>query len=169
MAPGFSTTRRQRDGIEDFDDGELLRETSRTEDTFIEIVDDAIDSTPPEEDPESPGLLDAGFDTIFAPGREGTKRRRIAVEGEASPSQEQLEPILPASPESQPITTEDTPITPETGPLDSATQSTPAAPARPPVSPPGNFKHPFGTVRNSRFFHPRNKMTLKIRLTRERH
>ncbi|KAJ5820041.1 hypothetical protein N7474_005632 [Penicillium riverlandense] len=140
VAPGSSTTRRQRDGIEDFDNGELLR---RTGDAFNEIVDDAIDSTPPEEDPESPGLLDAGFDAIFAPVRERTKRRRIAVEGEASPNQEQLEPILPASPGPQPITTVDTPVSPETGPLQSATQSTPAVPARPPLSPPGNFKTPF--------------------------
>lgn len=142
MTPGSSATRRQRDGIEDFDDGELLRETSRTGDAFNEIVDDTIDSTPPEEDPESPGPLEAGFDAIFAPGRERTKRRRIAV-GEASPSQEQLEPILPASPEPQPITTVDTPVSPETGPLESATQSTPAVSSRPPVSPPGNFKTPF--------------------------
>ncbi|KAJ5624053.1 hypothetical protein N7510_000362 [Penicillium lagena] len=143
VAPGSSITRRQRDGIEDFDDGELFRDKSRTGDAFNEIIDDIIDGTPPEEDPESPGLLDARFDAVFAPVRERTKRRRIDIEREASPNQEQLEPILSASPEPQPITTVDTPVSPETGPLESPTQSTPAVPAHPLVSPPGNFKTPF--------------------------
>lgn len=64
----------QKDVIEDSDDGELARDTGTREAEGNELIDDAIDSSLPEE-AASPG----GLDTVFAPARDSHKRRRLSA------------------------------------------------------------------------------------------
>lgn len=139
--------RRERDVIEDSDDGEF----SAGGDKSNELVDDAIDSSPPQH-PQSPGLLDAEFDTVFAPVRDRSKRRRIFVQGDALSRQRQ-EPqhdlVISSSPELQPkadaFNSPD--FRPSRGPAgpEPAVQKSPAAILRPAAgaSTPGNTKTPF--------------------------
>ena len=60
--------------IEDSDDGELARDTGTREAEGNELIDDAIDSSLPEE-AASPG----GLDAVFAPVRDSHKRRRLSA------------------------------------------------------------------------------------------
>ncbi|KAJ5115094.1 hypothetical protein NUU61_000853 [Penicillium alfredii] len=129
------TPRRPGETIEDSDDDELLNDRATGNDNTNELVDDAIDSTPPQE-PETPGVLDADFDALFAPGGSSSSQRNPLPDS-----------IRPLSPEVRqpPLDTFDSPhqnaTMQETGP-----QRTPAGPMRPPtprVSTPGSTKTPF--------------------------
>ncbi|CDM32081.1 hypothetical protein DTO013E5_3690 [Penicillium roqueforti] len=96
-APG---SRQQRDVIEDSDDAAGIGDVQTGGRDADELPDDAINSTPPEE-AETPGILDAEFDALFSPVRDGNKRRR--VEGVAPSHRRNLthiDPILSSPPES---------------------------------------------------------------------
>lgn len=67
---------RLRDVIDDFDDAEVIRDGPAASSYGNELLGDVNDSTPPEES-QSPGVLDAEFDALFAPTRDGNKRRRM--------------------------------------------------------------------------------------------
>ncbi|KAJ5965633.1 hypothetical protein N7481_012347 [Penicillium waksmanii] len=119
---------RQRDVIEDSDDDEAYTEEGilRSERDREEAVDDAINSTTPGE-PATPGLLDEEFDAVFAPERDGKKRRRLETSERLS-----LESSLPPSspePRPRPPISHDSPApqqTPSTIPREIALQGTPA-------------------------------------------
>ena len=142
--------RRQRDVIEDSDDAADIDDVRIGGRDVDELPDDAIDSTPPEE-PETPGTLDAEFDALFAPVRDGNKRRR--VEGVAPftrSNQTQIDPILSSPPgtANPPADSIDYPdkSRQSTTTWDMGTQRTPAPSARPLVpvtSTPSSIKTPF--------------------------
>ncbi|KAJ5124376.1 uncharacterized protein N7515_008201 [Penicillium bovifimosum] len=113
-----STTRpHQPDVIEDSDDVDITRHTGTRARNANELLDDAIDSTPPEE-PETPGILDAEYDALFATTREGNKRRRVDA---STPSAlTQLDPIPSSPPDAADALAGDIDV------LDSGTQRTPA-------------------------------------------
>lgn len=75
--------RRQRDVIEDSDDGEWLDNAETRDNGVNELADDSIASSPPV-DPGTPGPLDAEFDALFAPTRDGKKRQRLSAGGAQS-------------------------------------------------------------------------------------
>lgn len=140
---------RQRDALEVSDDGDLRNDTAQGS-ARHELADDEIDSTPPGE-PESSGPLDAEFDALFAPVRDGHKRRRLSA-GEHQGPKERLNrdsDILPSSPDQ---VHQHMPRTPAPRPVTSATpraasmQATPSLSARPippALSTPRNTKTPF--------------------------
>ncbi|KAJ5970824.1 uncharacterized protein N7479_000742 [Penicillium vulpinum] len=140
-------SRQQRDVIEDSDDAAKIADIRIGGRDADEITGDAIESTPPEE-PETPGILDAEFDALFAPVRDGNKRRR--VEG-ATPfgrsNLTQIDPILSSPPETANPTTDPLDLPDQsTTTWDMGTQRTPAPSARqfaPATSTPGNIKTPF--------------------------
>ncbi|KAJ5192662.1 hypothetical protein N7449_008804 [Penicillium cf. viridicatum] len=142
--------RQQRDVIEDSDDAADIGDIRIGGIAADYPADDAIDSTPPEE-PETAGILDAEFDALFEPVRDGNKRRR--VEG-AMPFNRsnltQVDPILSSPPETAnpPADPIDFPDKSRQRPTtwDMGTQRTPAPSARPfapPLSTPSNTKTPF--------------------------
>ncbi|CAI7593586.1 unnamed protein product [Penicillium pancosmium] len=144
---------RQRDVIEDSDDDEAYTEEGivRSERDREVAVDDAIDSTPPGE-PATPGLLDLEFDAVFAPERDGKKRRRLETSERLSLGQKlaQRGP-LPLSPEPlpRPSISLDSPApqpTPSALPREIALQGTPAPRTKfidPGISTPGTTNTPF--------------------------
>ncbi|CAI7605734.1 unnamed protein product [Penicillium glandicola] len=143
-------SRQQRDVIEDSDDAADIRDIRTGTRDADELPDDSIDSTPPEE-PETPGGLDAEFDALFAPVRDGNKRRR--VEGATPFNRSNLtrvDPILSSPPETA-ISPADPLDLPDksrqsTTTWDMGIESTPAPSARPfaPVtSTPSHIKTPF--------------------------
>lgn len=114
-----------------------------------DLIDDAIDSTPPGE-PETPGILDAEFDALFAPVRDSNKRRRLS--GGNLTLEEKLVRGSDPLPSSPPILHQSVPTTPALRPMpsaapqDSGIQATPSASARtiaPGISIPGSTKAPF--------------------------
>lgn len=120
--------------IEDSDDDEGFTEdwAHGTQWEREEVIDDAINSIPPDET-GAPGLFDDEFDALFAPERDGTKRRRLETSERRSLGQklEQDGPV-PLSPEPQQRPTDlfDTPApqpTPGAMPRDTNIQGTPAA------------------------------------------
>ncbi|CAG8327387.1 unnamed protein product [Penicillium nalgiovense] len=142
--------RRQRDVIEDSDDAADIGDARIGGRHVDELPDDAIDSSPPEE-PDPPGILDAEFDALFAPVRDGNKRRRVeGVTPFTRSNLTQVDPIL-----SSPPGTVEPPADPLESPdksrqstttWDMGTQRTPAPSARPLVpvtSTPSNIKTPF--------------------------
>ncbi|KXG45951.1 uncharacterized protein PGRI_048070 [Penicillium griseofulvum] len=145
-----ATRSRQRDVIEDSDDAADIKNIRIGAGDVDEIPDDAIDSTPPE-DPETPGILDAEFDALFAPVRDGNKRRRVEVATPVSRSNlTQLDPILSSPPQTAnpPSDALDLPdqSRQSTATWDKGTQRTPAPCARPfaaVASTSGNIKTPF--------------------------
>ncbi|KAF7526812.1 hypothetical protein PCG10_003881 [Penicillium crustosum] len=142
--------RQQRDVIEDSDDAADIEDIRIGGIAAENLADDAIDCTPPEES-ETPGILDAEFDALFEPVRDGNKRRR--VEG-ATPFNRsnltQVDPILSSPPETanppaDPIDLPDK-SRQSTTTWDTGTQRTPAPRARPfapPLSTPSDMKTPF--------------------------
>ncbi|KAJ6178706.1 hypothetical protein N7519_009167 [Penicillium mononematosum] len=142
--------RRQRDVIEDSDDAADIGDARIGRRDVDELPDDAIDSTPPEE-PETPGILDAEFDALFAPVRDGNKRRRVeGVTPFSRSNQTQIDPILSSPPgiANPPADSIDFPdkSRQSTTTWDMNTQRTPAPSARPLVpvtSTPSNIKTPF--------------------------
>lgn len=80
--PG-TQARRQRDLIEDSDDGEWMGNADTRDNGVNELADDSIDSSPPV-DPGTPGPLDAEYDALFAPTRDGNKRQRLSAGGTQS-------------------------------------------------------------------------------------
>ncbi|KAJ5566043.1 hypothetical protein N7535_007681 [Penicillium sp. DV-2018c] len=110
---------RQRDVIDDSDDEDIIRHTGTGVRKANELVDDAIDSSPPEE-PETPGILDAEFDALFAPTRERNKRRRVEPTTPFASLLEQLDPI----PSSEPGATDA--LAGNNDVVDSGTQRSPA-------------------------------------------
>ncbi|KOS45739.1 hypothetical protein ACN38_g3316 [Penicillium nordicum] len=145
-----SATRQQRDVIEDSDDPADIEDIPIGPVAAGDPAYDAIDSTPPEE-PETPGILDAEFDALFEPVRDGNKRRR--VEGATPFNRSNLahvDPILSsppgtANPPADPIDLPDKSRQSNTT-WDMGTQRTPAPSARPfapPASTPSNMKTPF--------------------------
>ncbi|KAJ5111160.1 hypothetical protein N7532_001695 [Penicillium argentinense] len=139
--------RRQREVIEDSDDGVPLGGDETREETD-EVIDDAIDRTPPGA-LDTPGVFDDDFDVLFSPGRrEGQKRRRLETVGQ--PSRNPQRNNLPSSsPESQRIPGAfDSPAphpTPSAAARQTNTQSTPAVRnlMGPGVSTPATTKTPF--------------------------
>ncbi|KAJ5594249.1 uncharacterized protein N7459_000457 [Penicillium hispanicum] len=145
--------RRQRDVIEDSDDGEVLRNTGiGISEANEPDEDDGIDSTPPI-GPDTPGSLDAEYDALFAPVRDPNKRRRLSPRGQLSSDRklsDQPEQIRSSSPEaptdaSGPFESP-APLPPpisQTQPQDVGMQDTPRMPVRPmgpTLSTPGSTK-----------------------------
>ncbi|KAJ5592669.1 hypothetical protein N7537_009573 [Penicillium hordei] len=147
---GATRARQPRDVIEDSADAADIEDIRIGGIAVNNSADDAIDSTPPEE-PETPGILDAEFDALFEPVRDGNKRRR--VEGAMPFNQSnltQVDPILSSSPgtanpPADPIGLPDK-SRQSTMTWDMGTQRTPAPgerPSAPPLSMPSNIKTPF--------------------------
>ncbi|KGO77407.1 hypothetical protein PITC_047800 [Penicillium italicum] len=143
-------SRQQRDVIEDSDDAADIGDIQIGERDADDLPDDAIDSTPPEE-PETLGILDAEFDALFAPVRDGNKRRR--VEGATPFNQRnltQIDPILSSPPKTANHSADPIDLPDKSGQntttWDMGTQGTPAPTARPfapPASTPSDMKTPF--------------------------
>ncbi|CAG7924651.1 unnamed protein product [Penicillium olsonii] len=141
---------RQRNVIEDIDYAGEIRDGFAGTRARKDISDDAIDSSPPEEG-EGAGFLDAEFDAIFAPIREGNKRRRMET-GTPSTSTRptQIDPIL-SSPQQASHALPNATHTPQvsrSGPVarEMGTMRTPAPstrPIAPPASTPGVTTTPF--------------------------
>lgn len=141
--------RQQRDVIEDSDDAAEVEDIRTGAVAADDIADDAIDSTP--EEPETPGILDAEFDALFEPVRDGNKRRRVEA---ATPFNRrnltQVDPILSsppgtANPPGDPIDLPDK-SRQSTTTWGMDTQRTPAQSVRPfapPASTPSNMNTPF--------------------------
>ncbi|CAI7642743.1 unnamed protein product [Penicillium discolor] len=142
--------RQQRDVIEDSDDAANIEDTRIGGILADDMADDAIDSTPPEE-PETPGILDAEFDALFEPVRDGNKRRRVEVATPFNRSNlTQLDPILSSPPgtANPPADLIDLPdkSRQSTTTWDTGIQRTPAPsahPSAPFASTPNNMKTPF--------------------------
>lgn len=141
--------RRHRETIDDSDDGDMIRDTAMRGSGGNEVIDDAIDSTPPEE-PETPGVLDAEFDALFAPVRDSNKRRRLS--GGNTTLEEKLGRQPDAMPSSPPNIQQNVPKTPaprhipSAVPTNTGIKATPSASARlmpPGISTPGSTKTPF--------------------------
>lgn len=140
--------------IEDSDDDEAYTEEGilRSERDREDAVDDAINSTPPGE-PATPGPLDLEFDAVFAPERDGKKRRRLETNERLSLGQKlaQQGALPPLSPESRPrpSISLDSPApqpTPSAMPREIALQGTPAPRTKfigPGISTPGTTNTPF--------------------------
>ncbi|KAK4870012.1 hypothetical protein LT330_005736 [Penicillium expansum] len=142
-------SRQQRDVIEDSDDDADIGHVRIRGREADNLPDDAINSTPPEE-PDTPGILDAEFDALFAPVRDGNKRRRVEGATPFRSNLTQIDPILSSPPRT---------VNPQADPIDlpdksrqntttweMGTQGTPAPSARPfapPTSTPSNMKTPF--------------------------
>ena len=136
--------------IEDSDDVEGIGDVRTGGRDAIELQDDAINSTLPEE-VETPGFLDAEFDELFSPVRDRNKRRR--VDG-VTPSHRSnlihIDPILSSPPESanppaDPIALPDKGRQSSTA-WDMGMESTPAPSAHlfaQAASTPSNMKTPF--------------------------
>ncbi|KAJ5816588.1 hypothetical protein N7447_008821 [Penicillium robsamsonii] len=131
--PSATLSRQPRDVIEDSDDGadiSHIRVGGRDAD---ELPDDAIDSTPPEE-PETLGILDAEFDALFAPVRDGNKRRRVEGTTPFNRSNLKLDSIL-SSPETANLPADPIDLPDKnrqsTTAWETSTQRTPAPSARP--------------------------------------
>jgi hypothetical protein len=145
-------SRYRRDVIDDSDDVEVIRNRGVGARGMNEIRDDAIDSTPPDEtETETPGVLDADFDALFAPSRNGNKRRRTE---RSTPSASTKLTQADAISSSPPPTANPLANSIESPDLDRqnttawemATQRTPAPIARPfapLVLTPGEMKTPF--------------------------
>ncbi|EKV04225.1 Aromatic-ring hydroxylase-like [Penicillium digitatum] len=145
-----SRSHQQRDVIEDSDSAADIGDVRIGGRNLNDLPDDAIDCTPPEE-PGTPGILDAEFDALFAPVRDGNKRRR--VEGATLFSQSDL--TQPDSILSSPPVTTNSPADiidlpdetrQSTTIWEMGTQRTPAPSARPlapAASTPRNIKTPF--------------------------
>ncbi|KUM66538.1 hypothetical protein ACN42_g479, partial [Penicillium freii] len=142
--------RQQRDVIVDSDDAAEVKDIRTGAIAADDIADDAIDSTPPEE-PETPGILDAEFDALFEPVRDGNKRRRVEAATPFNRSNlTQVDPILSsppgtANPPGDPIDLPDK-SRQSTTTWGMDTQRTPAPSARPfapPASTPSNMNTPF--------------------------
>lgn len=88
--------------IEDSDDGEWLGNADTQDNGVNELADDSIDSSPPL-GPGKPGPLDAEFDALFAPTRDGNKRQRLSAGGTQSLGQhlQHIEERQSFSPEPQ--------------------------------------------------------------------
>ncbi|KAJ5210605.1 hypothetical protein N7491_010412 [Penicillium cf. griseofulvum] len=145
-----ATRSRQRDVIEDSDDATDIKNIRIGARDVDELPDDAIDSTPPEDSGTS-GILDAEFDALFAPVRDGNKRRRVEVATPVVQSNlTQFDAILSsppqtANPPSDPLDLPDQ-SRQSTTTWDMDTRRTPAPCARPfaaIASTPGNIKTPF--------------------------
>ncbi|OQE37429.1 hypothetical protein PENCOP_c010G06651 [Penicillium coprophilum] len=97
-APQSATrSRQQRDVIEDSDDTADIEDVRIRGRGPVHLPDDTVDNTP--EEPHTPGILDTEFDALFAPVRDGNKRRR--VEGTTAFNQsrsKQLDQILSSPP-----------------------------------------------------------------------
>lgn len=141
--------RRQRETIDDSDDGDMTRNTAVRGSGATEVIDDAIDSTPPRE-PETPGFLDTEFDVLFAPVRDSNKRRRLS--GGNITLEEKLGRKSDTLPSSPPNIQQDVPWTPaprpmpSAGPMNTGIQATPSASTRsipPGLATPGSTKTPF--------------------------
>ena len=149
-AQNATSARRQRDVIEDSDDAADIADVRIGGKDVDELPDDAIDSTSQEE-PEAPGFLDAEFDALFAPVRDGNKRRRVE---ETTPfTRSNLPRVDPISssppgtpnPPADPLDLRDR-SEPSTTTWATGIQRTPAPSARPLVpatSTPSNIKTPF--------------------------
>ncbi|CAG8910020.1 unnamed protein product [Penicillium egyptiacum] len=141
--------RQRRDVIEGSDDAVYIGDVRIGARYADDIPDDAIDSTPPEE-PETPGILDAEFEALFAPVADGNKRRR--VEGVAPFTRNnltQLDPILSSPPETAnpPVDPLDLPDKSRQGTtawdMGTQTPAPTAHPFAPATSTPSNIKTPF--------------------------
>lgn len=96
--------RRQRDIIEDSDDGDWSDNADTRDNRVNELADDSIESSPPL-DPGTPRPLDAEYDALFASTRDGNKRQRLSAGGSRAVGQTlqgNLEEKQPFSPESEP-------------------------------------------------------------------
>ncbi|KAJ5572593.1 hypothetical protein N7450_009577 [Penicillium hetheringtonii] len=146
--------RRQREVIEDFDEDEPLTEDGVDTNDQNEdgVVDDGINSTPPGES-GTPGPFDEEFDAIFAPERDGQKRRRLELGGRISldrkSDQKSPLPTLSSEPRQKPITALDSPTsrsTPGAFPPKRDVHETPAPRVRtmgPGFATPGTISTPF--------------------------
>lgn len=148
--PPAATRARRRDAIDDFDNADDVN------DGFVRMKDrngftgDAIESSPPEQ-AEGSGVLDADFDALFAPTREGHKRRRMDRGTPCtSTKMTQFDPISSSPPQTadMPPNHVDTPVVRKESPAiwEMGTQGTPRPSARPIVpsaSTPGDMKTPF--------------------------
>lgn len=143
--------RRQRDVIEDSDEGELFRDIGAKDGDGTELVEDAIDSSLPEH-AVSPGDLGADFDAVFAPVRDSHKRRRLSGGRQSLDDKlAQDTPMPQASPgprQAAPnhLRTPGPRVTPRPVGLDSGIPATPGVLARSSaqvLSTPGNMTTPF--------------------------
>lgn len=149
-APHAATRARRRDAIDDSADADDMNDGSvRTRDKNG-LSHDAIDSSPPEQT-EGVGVLDADFDALFAPIRDGNKRRRMDRGTPcASTKFKQFDSISSSPPNtaSLPPSFVDTPVVRRQSPAtwEMGTQRTPGPSARPTVpsaSTPSDMKTPF--------------------------
>ncbi|CAG8094164.1 unnamed protein product [Penicillium salamii] len=141
---------RQREVIDDVDHVEEIRDGLFGFRERTNAPDDVIDSTPPEED-QCPGFLDAEFDALFAPLRDGNKRRR--VERDAPSTRLTQTDAISSSPPAQTADSQSDAIhTPyvsrhSPAPWQMDTMRTPAPssarPLAPPASTPGDANTPF--------------------------
>ncbi|KAJ5334657.1 hypothetical protein N7452_007060 [Penicillium brevicompactum] len=148
--PPAATRARRRDAIDDFDNADDMN------DGFVRMGDrnglpgDAIESSPPEQ-AEGTGVLDADFDALFAPTREGHKRRRMDRGTPCTSTKlTQFNPISSSPPQTadMPPNHVDTPVVRRESPAiwEMGTQRTPgpsARPIAPSISTPGDMKTPF--------------------------
>ncbi|KAJ5753901.1 uncharacterized protein N7511_008054 [Penicillium nucicola] len=135
-----------RNVIEDSDDTRIIPSQGPRSTTVVELPDDAIASSPPAQS-QTPGILDAEFDALFATTRENKRRRVEATTPLPSMTQTEYHAMS-----SSPIEYNQAakPITNDTGPdfadPDNDVQSTPAPNARPVapgISTPANTQTPF--------------------------
>ncbi|KAJ5377614.1 uncharacterized protein N7496_005023 [Penicillium cataractarum] len=145
--------RRQRDVIEDSDDGDWLGNADTRDNGVNELADDSIASSPPV-GPGTPGPLDAEFDALFAPTRDGNKRQRLSaggVQNLGQPLPNTLEQRHSSSPEPQgpafdPLQTPAPRLLPRPAAQDQSTQATPVTSVKPwaPLeATPGSTQTPF--------------------------
>lgn len=120
--------------IEDSDNDDSFAEDgdTRYQHHEEEVVDDVINSTPPRE-PATPGPLDEAFDAVFAPERDGKKRRRLGTSEDLNLAQKLQQPDslpqLSPGPQEWPTAPLDSPDprpTPGTIPQERSIQGTPA-------------------------------------------
>ncbi|KAJ5520299.1 hypothetical protein N7463_000752 [Penicillium fimorum] len=142
-------SRQPRDVIEDSDDDADISHIRVEGRDVDEIPDDAIDSTPPEE-PETLGILDAEFDALFAPIRDGNKRRRVEGTTPFNRSNLKLDSILSPPPETANLPADPIDLPDKnrqsTTAWETSTQRTPAPSTRPfaPAAPmQSDIKTPF--------------------------
>ncbi|KAF3390470.1 hypothetical protein F1880_009061 [Penicillium rolfsii] len=145
--------RRQRDVIEDSDDGEWLGHPDSRDNGVNELVEESIDSSPPA-DSGTPGPLDAEFDALFAPTRDGNKRQRLSTGVIRSLDQDphqtlekrHLSSLEPQDPPRDAFQTPAPRLTQRPAAQDVGTQGTPgtsAKPWAPPTGTPASTQTPF--------------------------
>ncbi|KAJ5780635.1 hypothetical protein N7457_005795 [Penicillium paradoxum] len=147
LPPRGITPSRQRDAVDDSGDVGVICHIRNDGRESNELPDDAINSSPPEE-PETPSIIDAEFDALFAPVGDRNKRRRVEGTTPLNPKRPtQIDPILSSPPETLNLPTGHIDLLDHNRQsveaTDSNTQRTPAPSARqfaPAVSTPGEMR-----------------------------